>query len=93
MLKITLIQEAEPPTLKLEGRLTGPWVSELQHNWNDILKRGLGQSVVVDLSDVISISPEGKQFLKSLIQQGASLQSRSLMTQFILNQIKNEPDQ
>jgi anti-anti-sigma regulatory factor len=88
MLKITLIQNSQPPTLKLEGRLTGPWVSELQQSWNDILKRGLGKSAVVDLSDVTFISSEGKQLLTSLIQEGANLQSHTLMTQFILNQIK-----
>lgn len=88
MLKITLLRESEPPTLKLEGKLTGPWVHELEHSWNEFLKEGLTRPVQVDLSDVTFISCEGKSLLNSMSQQGADLRSRTLMTQFILSQIK-----
>lgn len=92
MLKITLLGDPELPTLKLEGKLSGPWVSELEHSWNGFLYEGLKRPVEVDLSDVTFISSEGKKLLKSMFEQGANLQSRSLMTRFILNQIKIGPD-
>lgn len=88
MLRITLVREPEPPTLKLEGRLSGPWVGELEHTWIDFLKEGLAKPVQVDLSDVTFVSSEGQKLLTSMSQQGADLHSRSLMTQFILSQIK-----
>lgn len=89
MLKITLVRDPEPPTLKLEGKLSGPWVPELERNWNGFLNEGLARPVEVDLSDVTFVSREGKQLLKSMLQQGADLQSRSLMPAFIIKQIKN----
>lgn len=89
MLKITLLREPEPPTLKLEGKLSGPWVPELERSWNEFLNEGLVRPVEVDLSDVTFISSEGRRLLKSMLQQGADLQSRSLMPGFIINQIKN----
>lgn len=89
MLKITLLREIEPPTLKLEGKLSGPWVRELENSWTEIHKHGLAGTVPINLTDVTFISSEGKQLLKSMFQQGADLQSRSLMTRFIIKQIKN----
>jgi|SRR5579871_545541 len=88
MLRITLLRESEPPTLKLEGKLTGPWVNELGHTWSEISQPDSARPVVVDLSDVTFISSEGQKLLRSMFRQGADLQSRSLLTQFILSQIK-----
>ena len=88
MLKITLVPGSEPSTLKVEGKLTGPWVSELERTWSEISTRETGRPVV-ELSEVTFVSAEGKKLLKSMFQQGADLQSRSLMTKFILSQLKN----
>lgn len=90
MLKITPTPKSKPSTLKLEGQLSGPWVKELERSWSEIAKRAPAEATVVDLSDVTFISSEGKQLLKSMFRQGADLQSRSLMTRFILSQVKNE---
>jgi anti-anti-sigma regulatory factor len=92
MLRITLVPDSQPPTLKLEGKLTGPWVGELEHSWSEISQNGFHHPLRVDLTDVTFISPEGKQLLRTMLQQGTELQSRSLMTQFILSRIKNEPN-
>jgi hypothetical protein len=92
MLRITLVPEPEPSTLKVEGRLTGPWVDELERSWNEIAKRELTRPVV-DLSDVTFVSAEGKKLLDSMFRQGADLQSRSLMTQFILSQLKGRSNE
>jgi anti-anti-sigma regulatory factor len=88
MLRITLVRNGEPLVLKLEGRLVGPWIQELERSWNEIRREGVTPSVVVDLSDLTFLSPEGKQLLKTMFEQGANLQSRSLMTRFIIGQIK-----
>jgi anti-anti-sigma regulatory factor len=91
MLRITLVRELEPPTLKLEGKLSGPWVNELEHTWSEFLKEdGPARSVTVDLSDVTFINSAGEKLLRTMLQQGADLQSRSLMTRFVLSQIKNQ---
>ncbi|HTV53993.1 MAG TPA: hypothetical protein VMI06_03680 [Terriglobia bacterium] len=82
--------ESKPLTLKLEGKLAGPWVTELEQSWNVILRNEQQRPVAIDLTDVTFISTEGKELLKSMLRQGTNLQSRSLMTRFILSQIKNE---
>lgn len=92
MLRITLVRESEPPTLKLEGKLSGAWVPELERTWNGFLHEGVTSSVKVDLSDVTFVSADGKALLRSMLQQGTQLKCGSLLTEFILNQIENGCD-
>ena len=86
MLKITTIRESDTTIIKLEGRLAGPWIEELERVWNEVVQYG---SMAIDLSDVTFVSSEGRQLLKSMHGQGVELRSRSLLTQFIIGQIKN----
>ena len=86
MLKITTIRESDTAILKLEGKLSGDWTEELERVWSEDVQHG---RVVVDLSDISFVSPEGLQLLKSMHRQGVELRSRSLLTQFIVSQIKN----
>ena len=47
----------------------------------------------MDLSGVTFVSAEGKKLLDSMFRQGADLQSRSLMTKFILSQLKGRSNE
>lgn len=89
LLKITTIRESGSTILKLEGKLSGPWTKELERVWTDNAQHG---SVAVDLSNVSFVSPEGRQLLKSMNRQRVELRSHSLLTQFIISQIRNTSD-
>jgi anti-anti-sigma regulatory factor len=88
MLKISLNNDSEVTVLKLEGRLTGPWVGELERTWCEVTSKTPAGSVVVDLSDVTFIDLEGKNVLSGMFRQGAELRNGPLMTRYIVNQIK-----
>jgi anti-anti-sigma regulatory factor len=87
MLRITLKTGCEGAVLKLEGRLSGPWVGELERTWCDVTSKNPAGSVVVDLSDVTFIDSEGKNLLRRMFRQGADLRNGLLMTKYIVNQI------
>ena len=89
MLRITIDSQSEIATLRLEGKLSGPWVSELQHSWDELRCEAPQRPVAVDLSEVTYVSPEGKTLLESIWREGAKLESCSLLTGFLLKQIKN----
>src|SRR5262245_54272846 len=63
MLKITVegyvrrSKEDSTPTrtLKLEGKLIGPWVEELERVWNAVTSEQAAKHVVVDLCDVLFV--------------------------------------
>lgn len=93
MLKITLLQESKPAALKLEGKLSGPWIAELWRSWMEIQSQEPGQPIPVDLSDVTFVNSKGKKLLRSMFQQGADLQGSSLMMRFLLREIKDRTDE
>ena len=86
MLKITIHPEAGVTRLKLEGRLAGLWVEELDRCWREAA--GAPQNhVVVDLSEVTFIDPEGKELLTKMWQQGAKLHAVGCLTRCIVDEI------
>lgn len=72
MLRITQLSPSDTgATLKLEGKLVGPWVAELQQ-----ICRQLG-AVKLDLSAVTFVDNAGLSLLRDVLGQGASLASCS----------------
>ena len=86
MLKITIHPEAGAARLTLEGRLAGPWVEELDRCWREAA-RAQQNPVVVDLSGVTFIDPEGKTLLTKMWQQGAKLEAVGCLTRCIVDEI------
>ena len=76
--------------LKMAGKLSGPWISELQGWATDAVQRAAGQQVVVDLDDVTFIGPEGKDLLLELQCTGALLQGSGPMTQAIVQEVRQQ---
>ncbi len=88
MLKISVNTESEVNVIKLEGKLSGPWVRELKRTWCDVMSWTAADSVVVDLSDVSFIDSEGEKLLGDMFHQGAELRNGNLVTRDIVNHIK-----
>ena len=65
MLKIVLIElESDIPTLRLEGRVIGPWVEELRRSCEKALARSARLSL--DLSEVSFVDRDGVELFRSL---------------------------
>ena len=89
MLKITIRNEATITRLVLEGRLSGPWVDELDRCVRD----GEGnyhKPIVMDLTDVTFIAPEGEAVLTRLWRQGVTLRSSGCFTSSLIEEIVRE---
>ena len=87
MLRITLQNGARPTTIRLEGKLSGPWVDELARAWAGLTTGGPDRAVTVDLSEVTFIDSAGKKLLSSLVDDGAQLRAAHLMTKYVVKQI------
>ncbi len=90
MLKITLENNLQPATIKLEGKLSGPWVEELERAWDKFIEDKPGTTFTVDLSDVTFIDSAGRKLLSSMVDHGAELRAAHLMTKYIVEQIVKE---
>jgi outer membrane protein len=90
MLRITTSDFDEKVTLKLEGKLSGPWVEEFERCWHlttDIYKK---KALVVDLSGVTFVDPAGKKLLCSISGEGAQLMGSGLMPKSLIDEICSE---
>jgi outer membrane protein TolC len=78
-------------TLKLEGKLAGPWVEEFERCWSLTVEKW--KQVVVELAGVTFIDSKGKCLLTKIHSQGAKLVGTGLMTRSIIEEISNCDDE
>ena len=75
MLKITLHDTALEFRLKLEGRLSGAWVRELEQCWRTASSTTEGRKTVVDLAEVDFIDPAGQNLLSRMHTEGVEMEA------------------
>jgi anti-anti-sigma regulatory factor len=89
MLRITVIDETGQLTLKLEGKLKGAWVRELERTFQAV--RGQGKPLRADLSAVSFVDDEGKVVLASLWQRGVKMQAIGPLMTAVIEEIAQSP--
>jgi hypothetical protein len=77
MLRINVENVGAEIHLKLEGKLTGAWVTELEHCWRSCSEEFPGKAQVVDLAGTGFVDLAGKYLLTLMHQNGVRLIARS----------------
>lgn len=76
MLRISIIDNsADCSTLRLEGRVIGPWVEELSNLCTSLLRREI--AVTLDLTDVSFVDGEGLALFRQLRSRRVGLRNCS----------------
>jgi hypothetical protein len=70
MLRVSSIRHAESVTIKLEGKLVGPWCDEVAQV---CAKRSASPQLRLDLYDLTFADARGLELIKTLIAHGATL--------------------
>jgi anti-anti-sigma regulatory factor len=91
MLKITLHDSAREFRLKLEGRLSGLWVHELQQCWKTASSTTRGRKTVLDLGEVDFVDPAGESLLTQMHAEGVELVAVSPLICALLQEICDAP--
>jgi anti-anti-sigma regulatory factor len=86
MLKITFNDTPGSTIVKLEGKISGPWVEELERSWIEHSPQA-SENVIMDLSDVTYIDPEGKKLLARMVDKGVCFEGTQLMTKYVIEEI------
>ena len=73
MLRITTIAAKGSPVLKLEGKLSGPWVDELQNSWTEAAAGRRRKAIKIDMRGVSYVDHRGRSLLQHMEREGASL--------------------
>lgn len=86
MLKIT-IERDEATTLELEGKISGPWVEELERCWRSELERTPPSSVDVSLRSISFVDARGKALLARMVEAGTRVEGAGCMTRALIEEI------
>ena len=87
MLRITVHKNSQTPRLQLEGRLAGPWVTELDECWRRTFASNRQPNIDVDLTGLMSFDPAGKAYLAAMYRQGAKFIVADCETKSIVDEI------
>lgn len=88
MLRIYIHDEVPMTSIVLEGKLVGPWVTELDKCWSGALVANPSRTLLVDLADVSFIDAEGRALLAKMRQTGVKLLSNGVLINAIVADIE-----
>jgi len=75
--------------LKLEGRLSGPWVPELESAWRSVSRAHPGGAICIDLRDVDLVDAAGRRLLALMHHAGARFVSKGCAMSELVREITN----
>jgi hypothetical protein len=70
MLKVTILENPTEQRFVVDGRLTAPWVSEVELAWESARRARCGRRCGVDLNDTTSIDRSGNRLLLAMYGEG-----------------------
>ena len=87
MLKVTVEERGNRIIFRVEGKLRGPWVIELERCWRSTSSRMNGKSFSVDLDEVTFIDDQGKALLTEMDSAGVELVANEWVARSAIEQI------
>ena len=93
MFKISIADTPSRRTLLVEGTLFGAWVGELGRAWRNSSQDLGGRKLVIDLTNVTVISPEGEDAIFDLMRKGVNFSSSGVLTRPVLKQLVRKKQQ
>jgi anti-anti-sigma regulatory factor len=91
MLRVTVHDNPESLTFRLEGRLAGPWVREVEECRQRTLAGRRRPAVRFDLAGVTFIDAAGKAYLADMHRLGAELVAADCLTKAVVAEITKAP--
>jgi anti-anti-sigma regulatory factor len=88
VLRITVEENSEGIVLKLEGRLTGPWVEELDRVWKETAPGSNKKNLSLDLREITFADAGGIRVLQAIYSQtGASILAGTPWTHYLAQEV------
>jgi ABC-type transporter Mla MlaB component len=75
MLRINIEERVQFTRFRLEGKLTGDWVMELERTWIRSKSANQAKCFKVDLSGVAFVDEKGRALLARLVSDGVELEA------------------
>jgi hypothetical protein len=82
-MKISMNDDAMVATLKVEGRVVGPWAAELERTWHDLWTSTRPKRLQLDIRGVTFADQKGSRILREIVRvTGANIVADSPLTQY-----------
>ena len=87
VLRISMQDDAITATLKVEGKVVGPWAIELGHTWHDLWDSARRKRLRLDIRGVTFADQKGTQIFREIVRAtGAEVIADSPLTRYLANQ-------
>lgn len=86
MLRVTVEHFDTHVVLKVEGRLKGSWVDELERCWLTVIRTVPNKAVRVELTSVSFVAPEGRELIGKMAAAGVELIASGPMVKAIVDE-------
>jgi hypothetical protein len=94
MLKITVHEDQRTHTLKLEGKIGGPWVEELERTWTALAPSLGSKKLQLDLRGVAFADNNGRKLLREIYRKThAGFLTDSPLTKYFADDAMNPRNQ
>ena len=87
MLRVTVEERGDRIIFRVEGKLRGPWVSELERCWRSTASHTRAKFFSVDLDGVDFVNDQGKTLLAEMAAAGVELIATGYEMRSIVQQI------
>jgi hypothetical protein len=87
MLKISLVEGRTRCFLVLEGKLVGPWATELKIACEKARADFRDHQLVVEMKHITTISQEGENVVVHLLNEGVKFRCHDVFTKHVLKQL------
>jgi hypothetical protein len=87
MFKISIVENQNQRRLVVEGKLISPWTAEMEDAWRNAAQDLQGRKLIVDLTNVTLIGPDGENTLFRLMKEGAKFSCCGVLTRHVLRQL------
>lgn len=83
MLRISINEDAVAATLKVEGKMVGPWAAELGRTWHDLWSPAKEKRLLLDIRGLTFADLKGRQILGEIVREtGAEILADSPLTHY-----------
>jgi len=87
-MKVSITDEATLATLKVEGRVVGPWAAELEKTWYGLWSSTKQKRLQLDIRGVSFADHTGSRILREIVRTtGAEIVADSPLTQYFASRV------
>ena len=88
MLKLSIVASDKGRRLILEGKLIGPWITELHRACDEARQSRRAHEIALDLKNLTVISQEGENLLAALMKEGIKVRGCCVFAKEVLRKLR-----